>query len=42
MTSPGYPGYRASIYMGNCEPYEMPILEEGNYFRISTKSPRRS
>ena len=31
MTSPGYPGYRASIYMGNAEPYEMPILEEGNY-----------
>jgi LL-diaminopimelate aminotransferase len=31
MTSPGYPGYRASIYMGNAEPYEMPILDEGNY-----------
>jgi LL-diaminopimelate aminotransferase len=31
MTSPGYPGYRASIYMGNAEPYEMPILESNGY-----------
>jgi LL-diaminopimelate aminotransferase len=31
MTSPGYPGYRASIYMGNAEPYAMPILESNHY-----------
>jgi LL-diaminopimelate aminotransferase len=39
MTSPGYPGYRASIYMGNAEPYEMPILEEGNYLPDFDKIP---
>ncbi len=31
MTSPGYPGYRASIFMGNAEPYSMPILESNQY-----------
>ena len=31
MTSPGYPGYRASILMGNAEPYPMPILEANHY-----------
>ena len=31
MTSPGYPGYRASIFMGNAEPYPMPILEANHY-----------
>lgn len=31
MTSPGYPGYRASIYMANAEPYPMPILPSNNY-----------
>jgi len=39
MTSPGYPGYRASIYMGNAEPYEMPILEEGHYLPDFEKIP---
>ncbi|MGD0626378.1 MAG: LL-diaminopimelate aminotransferase [Thermodesulfobacteriota bacterium] len=32
MTDPGYPAYRASIYMGNAEPYAMPILEQDDYF----------
>jgi LL-diaminopimelate aminotransferase len=31
MTSPGYPGYRASIYMANAEPYPMPILPSNHY-----------
>ena len=39
MTSPGYPGYRASIYLGNAEPYEMPILDEGNYLPDFEKIP---
>ena len=39
MTSPGYPGYRASIYMGNAEPYEMPILDDGNYLPDFDKIP---
>ena len=32
MTDPGYPAYRASIYMGNAEPYHMPMLARNNYF----------
>jgi LL-diaminopimelate aminotransferase len=32
MTDPGYPAYRASIYMGNAEPYHMPMLAQNNYF----------
>lgn len=28
MTDPGYPAYRASIYMAGAEPYAMPILAE--------------
>jgi LL-diaminopimelate aminotransferase len=32
MTDPGYPAYRASIYMASAEPYAMPILEENGYF----------
>jgi LL-diaminopimelate aminotransferase len=32
MTDPGYPAYRASICMGNAEPYTMPILEQNGYF----------
>jgi LL-diaminopimelate aminotransferase len=39
MTSPGYPGYRASIYMGNAEPYEMPILESNHYLPDFDKIP---
>ncbi len=31
MTDPGYPAYRASIYMGNAEPYHMPMLARSNY-----------
>jgi LL-diaminopimelate aminotransferase len=32
MTDPGYPAYRASIYIGNGEPYAMPILAENDFF----------
>ena len=32
MTDPGYPAYRASIYMASAEPYPMPMLAENNYF----------
>ncbi len=32
MTDPGYPAYRASIYMAGAEPYSMPMLAENNYF----------
>ena len=32
MTDPGYPAYRASIYMASAEPYTMPMLAENNYF----------
>lgn len=32
MTDPGYPAYRASIYMAGAEPYAMPILAENGYF----------
>ena len=32
MTDPGYPAYRASIYMGTAEPYHMPMLAQKNYF----------
>jgi LL-diaminopimelate aminotransferase len=32
MTDPGYPAYRASICLGNAEPYAMPILEQSGYF----------
>jgi len=32
MTDPGYPAYRASIYMGNAEPYHMPMLARNSYF----------
>jgi LL-diaminopimelate aminotransferase len=32
MTDPGYPAYRASIYMASAEPYTMPMLAENDYF----------
>ncbi|MGA2958072.1 MAG: LL-diaminopimelate aminotransferase [Thermodesulfobacteriota bacterium] len=32
MTDPGYPAYRASIYMASAEPYAMPMLAENDYF----------
>jgi LL-diaminopimelate aminotransferase len=32
MTDPGYPAYRASIYMGNAEPHAMPMLARNHYF----------
>ncbi len=32
MTDPGYPAYRASIFMAGAEPYAMPMLAENNYF----------
>jgi LL-diaminopimelate aminotransferase len=39
MTDPGYPAYRASILMGNCEPYHMPMLPENEYFPIFEDIP---
>ncbi len=32
MTDPGYPAYRASIYMAGAEPYAMPMLAGNDYF----------
>ncbi|MDI6754422.1 MAG: LL-diaminopimelate aminotransferase [Thermodesulfobacteriota bacterium] len=32
MTDPGYPAYRASIYMASAEPYTMPMLAANDYF----------
>ena len=32
MTDPGYPAYRASIYLASAEPYAMPMLAENDYF----------
>lgn len=32
MTDPGYPAYRASIYMASAEPYAMPMVAETDYF----------
>jgi len=31
MTDPGYPAYRASIYMASAEPYAVPMLAENGY-----------
>lgn len=31
MTDPGYPAYRASIYMASAEPYAIPMLAENDY-----------
>lgn len=39
MTDPGYPAYRASILMGNCEPYSMPMLPANDYFPIFDDIP---
>jgi LL-diaminopimelate aminotransferase len=40
MTDPGYPAYRASILMGNCEPYHMPLLPRNDYFPIFEDIPK--
>lgn len=32
MTDPGYPAYRASIYMAGAEPYAMPMLAQNGFF----------
>jgi len=40
MTDPGYPAYRASIYMAGAEPYGMPMLAENNYFPDFDRVPR--
>ena len=32
MTDPGYPAYRASIYMADAEPYAMPMLAQNGFF----------
>jgi LL-diaminopimelate aminotransferase len=39
MTDPGYPAYRASIYMASAEPYTMPMLAENDYFPDFHKIP---
>jgi LL-diaminopimelate aminotransferase len=31
MTDPGYPAYRASIYMANAEPYAVPMFAKDNF-----------
>jgi LL-diaminopimelate aminotransferase len=31
MTDPGYPAYRANIFMAGAHPYEVPILAENNF-----------
>jgi LL-diaminopimelate aminotransferase len=31
MTDPGYPAYRANIYMAGGQPYEVPILAKNNF-----------
>ncbi len=39
MTDPGYPAYRASIFMAGAEPYAMPMLAENDYFPDFTRVP---
>jgi LL-diaminopimelate aminotransferase len=39
MTDPGYPAYRASILMGGCEPYNVPILAENRYLPVLEDIP---
>jgi len=40
MTDPGYPAYRASIYMANAEPYALPILAENDYLPDFDRIPQ--
>ncbi|MCX7816024.1 MAG: LL-diaminopimelate aminotransferase [Syntrophales bacterium] len=39
MTDPGYPAYRASILMGEGEPYNVPIFEKNNYLPLLEDIP---
>lgn len=39
MTDPGYPAYRASILMGEGEPYNVPILAEHDYLPVLADIP---
>jgi len=39
MTDPGYPAYRASIYIATAEPYAMPITEQNGYLPDFEKIP---
>lgn len=39
MTDPGYPAYRASILMGNGDPYNVPILAENRYLPVLEDIP---
>jgi LL-diaminopimelate aminotransferase len=39
MTDPGYPAYRASIYIATAEPYAMPITEKNGYLPDFGKIP---
>lgn len=39
MTDPGYPAYRASIWLAGGEPYSMPILPENRYLPKFSEVP---
>ncbi|MCD6231222.1 LL-diaminopimelate aminotransferase [Candidatus Aerophobetes bacterium] len=39
MTDPGYPAYRASIYLAGAKPYSLPIFEENHYLPDFSKIP---
>ena len=39
MTDPGYPAYRASIYLAGAEPYSLPILKDNHYLPDFSKIP---
>lgn len=39
MTDPGYPAYRASIYLAGAEPYSLPILKDNHYLPDFSKVP---
>jgi len=39
MTDPGYPAYRASIYLAGAEPYSLPILKNNHYLPDFSKVP---
>ena len=39
MTDPGYPAYRASIYLAGAKPYSLPILKDNHYLPDFSKVP---
>lgn len=40
MTDPGYPAYRASIFMASAEPYAIPMLAEDDYLPDFSRIPQ--